>query len=93
MTVRTAGTPQPVTVDDLRAGGCTEDEITGLSRLRERYPVIEFVDTVREWQRLCFLRWRVQYGDLVRPAHPVNQADAPDLSLSALLAAIAEPES
>jgi hypothetical protein len=63
---------QTSTVNDLRALGFSADEITRLTLLKARYPLIEFVETPREWQRLCFLRWRVQYGDLVRPRHPAD---------------------
>lgn len=55
-----------VTVDDLEAQGFSHAEIQALSALRSAYPFIEYVDTSSQWQRLQFLQWRYQHGDLQR---------------------------
>lgn len=58
--------PQPIvttqsapTRADLAKCGFTSEQITRLETLAQRYPVIEFLDSTTEWQRLVFLRWRL----------------------------------
>lgn len=41
---------------ELEAQGFTAEQIAALSRLRDVYPVIEFVDS-QEMQNLLFLKW------------------------------------
>jgi hypothetical protein len=55
-----------ITVDDLQELGFTESQIASLIALKSAYPFIEYVDTSRQWQRLQFLKWRYQNGDLQR---------------------------
>ena len=55
-----------LSVDDLREAGFTEEEIEQLSALRNEYPFVEYVDSGRQWQRLLFLKWRYDRGDLRR---------------------------
>jgi hypothetical protein len=55
-----------ITVDDLRELGFTEPQVEALIALKSAYPFIEYVDTSRQWQRLQFLKWRYESGDLQR---------------------------
>jgi hypothetical protein len=55
-----------ITVDDLLEVGFTPDEIEQLRELKREYPFVEYVDSGRQWQRLQFLKWRYENGDLRR---------------------------
>jgi hypothetical protein len=55
-----------ISVDDLREQGFTQPQIDALVALKMAYPFVEYVDTSRQWQRLQFLKWRYQNGDLQR---------------------------
>lgn len=55
-----------ITVDDLLEVGFASDEIERLRELKHEYPFIEYVDSGRQWQRLLFLKWRYDNGDLRR---------------------------
>lgn len=54
-------------VDDLIEVGFSIDEIELLKELKREYPFAEYVDSGRQWQRLLFLKWRYENGDLRRP--------------------------
>jgi hypothetical protein len=51
---------------ELAQAGFTEEEATRLRELKREYPFIEYVDSGRQWQRLLFLKWRYEQGDLKR---------------------------
>lgn len=55
---------QPVTSEKLLEAGFTTDQILQLETLRSYYPLIEFVDSSRQWNRLLLLRWLVAHGKL-----------------------------
>lgn len=55
-----------ITVDDLAEAGFASDEIERLRELKQEYPFVEYVDSGRQWQRLLFLKWRYESGDLRR---------------------------
>lgn len=42
--------------------GFDAEQITRLDQLRANYPYLEFTDTVEEWRRLNFLKWRHATG-------------------------------
>ena len=44
----------------------TDEEAARLRELKREYPFIEYVDSGRQWQRLQFLKWRYEHGDLKR---------------------------
>jgi hypothetical protein len=58
--------PASITVDDLVEVGFTADQIEKLSALKACYPFVEYVESASHWQRLLFLKWRVDNGDLQR---------------------------
>lgn len=55
-----------VTAEDLVEAGFTIEQVELLTALKSAYPFIEYVDTAKQWQRLGFLKWRYQQGDLQR---------------------------
>ena len=55
-----------VTVEDLLEVGFTTEEIERLIELKAEYPYLEYVDSGRQWQRILFLKWRYEKGDLRR---------------------------
>lgn len=55
-----------ITVDDLVEVGFTAEQIEKLSALKACYPFVEYVDNANHWQRLLFLKWRYDNGDLQR---------------------------
>jgi hypothetical protein len=55
-----------VTADDLLQAGFTAEEIERLREVKREYPYVEYVDSGRQWQRLLFLKWRFEFGDLRR---------------------------
>ena len=57
---------EPTTISELRRVGFTAAQIERLVALRAQYPFLEWVDTSSQWQRLLFLKWRYQHGDLRR---------------------------
>ncbi|HEX5165760.1 MAG TPA: hypothetical protein VFV93_10215 [Thermomicrobiales bacterium] len=48
---------QAVDVTHLQQAGFTTEEIDQLDALRQTYPLIERVDSQREFQWLTFMRW------------------------------------
>jgi len=56
-----------VTVDDLVEVGFSDEQITRLAELKDCYPFVEYVENANHWQRLLFLKWRYDNGDLKRP--------------------------
>ncbi len=59
----TSTTPrQVVSTEDLELAGFTAAEIDCLHRLKRHYPYVEFTDTPDQWQRLVFLKWRMETG-------------------------------
>ena len=60
-------TTTPISVQDLEAQGFTADEIGSLQTLRDRYrPVRESCESNREYEQLCFLKWRYEQGQIER---------------------------
>jgi hypothetical protein len=57
---------QTPSVTDLQSAGFTEQEISRLVDLRDRYPYLEFTDSGRQWNHLKFMKWRFTNGDLAR---------------------------
>jgi hypothetical protein len=51
-----------VTEDDLARQGFSPEQIQALVFLRDRYPVIEFVNSRIGCERLVFLRWYYRAG-------------------------------
>lgn len=58
--------PVSITVEDLAEVGFTAEQIEKLSALKACYPFVEYVDNGNHWQRLLFLKWRYDNGDLQR---------------------------
>jgi hypothetical protein len=50
-------TGQAPTVEELAQLGFTSEQIAGLERLREIYPLVELVESRRQIEQLRFLRW------------------------------------
>lgn len=48
----------------LEQAGFTRDEIDRLRSLREMYPFIEYVDSRRQWERLSFVKWLYNQGQI-----------------------------
>jgi hypothetical protein len=49
--------PATITVEDLRRAGFTAEQIERLQALRVAYPVVEYLDSRSQLNRLVFLRW------------------------------------
>jgi len=58
--------PASITVEDLIDVGFTSEQIEKLSELKACYPFVEYVEYATHWQRLLFLKWRFDNGDLQR---------------------------
>jgi hypothetical protein len=55
--------PRNGTVADLERAGLNAEQIGRVQALRARYhPLIEQVETNRQWEQLQFLRWLYQEG-------------------------------
>jgi hypothetical protein len=50
------------TTTSLAQQGFTDEQIRRLESLRDAYPILEFITTRAEWQRLAFLKWCYQHG-------------------------------
>jgi hypothetical protein len=50
------------TTIDLAQLGFTPEQIKRLEALREAGPLLEFITTRAEWQRLVFLKWCYEHG-------------------------------
>lgn len=59
-------TTRIVTKQDLRDAGYNDEQIAQIEDLRRRYPLIEFLDSRQEWNRLAFMKWRIERADEVR---------------------------
>jgi hypothetical protein len=55
-----------VSVEDLLEAGFSTEEVGHLIELKAEYPYLEYVDSGRQWQRMLFLKWRYENGDLRR---------------------------
>jgi hypothetical protein len=66
MTTSTTMTPPSVTTTDLKAAGLTASQVARLVETRERYSPFREFFTEREFQRLSFLRWQVEHGQVAR---------------------------
>jgi hypothetical protein len=53
-----------VTSADLEQAGFSDTQIDQLDAMARCYPFIEFTDSIEEWQRLVFLKWRRGQGHL-----------------------------
>ena len=63
MTERADQRIQRLTRRDLEAAGLTASECRQIERLRARYhPLIEEVETNRQWRQLQLLRWLYRQG-------------------------------
>lgn len=51
---------------ELTRAGFSPEEAERLRELKREYPFVEYVDSGRQWQRLLFLKWRYEHGDLKR---------------------------
>jgi hypothetical protein len=56
--------PRVVTHADLEADGFNPAQIKRLDELKANYPYLEFTDSMAEWRRLSFLKWRHSTGRL-----------------------------
>lgn len=59
----TSNPPIPTEEDLLREGFSTE-QIQRYTELKDRYPLVEFVISCKEFNRLAFLRWYYRSGRL-----------------------------
>lgn len=66
MTTSTTMTPGPVTTGDLEAAGLTTLEVARLIYTRKHYNPFREHFSESEYQRLSFLRWRVEHGRVER---------------------------
>ena len=58
-------TTAPLTVQDLEAHGFTAIEIARLGQLKANYDSFrESCESNREYEQLCFLRWRYEQGEI-----------------------------
>ncbi|CAN5641379.1 hypothetical protein BH23CHL2_BH23CHL2_21910 [soil metagenome] len=58
-------TTAPITVQDLEAHGFSAVEISRLQQRKDRYDGFqEYCESDREYERLCFLKWRYEQGEL-----------------------------
>ncbi len=55
-----------LSAEELKEQGFTDKEIKHLGDLRDRYPYLEFTDSLRQWDHLKFMKWRFTNGDLAR---------------------------
>ncbi len=62
MTTSSTTMPRVITSSDMELLGFDAEQITRLDQLRANYPYLEFTDTVEEWRRLNFLKWRHATG-------------------------------
>ena len=62
MTTSSTTMPRVVTYTELEQQGFNAEQITRLDQLRACYPYLEFTDSVEEWRRLNFLKWRHSTG-------------------------------
>ncbi|MEX2315110.1 MAG: hypothetical protein WD628_05275 [Thermomicrobiales bacterium] len=51
-----------MTHSDLEQNGFSAEQIALLEQLRAVYPFVEFTDSIDEWRRLNFLKWRHSTG-------------------------------
>lgn len=61
--------PALITADDLQDQSFSPKSIKRLLELKAVYPFVEYTDTNNQWQRLQFIKWRYQHGDLQRENH------------------------
>jgi hypothetical protein len=54
--------PRVVSKADLEEAGFTAPQIDRLDQLKANYPFLEFTDSIDEFRRLNFLKWRVRHG-------------------------------
>jgi hypothetical protein len=54
--------PRAVTCNDMELLGFNAEQIKRLDQLRACYPHLEFTDSIEEWRRLSFLKWRHTTG-------------------------------
>ena len=60
-------TTAPITVQALEAQGFTAIEITRLQQRKARYDGFqEYCESNREYEQLCFLKWRYEQGQIER---------------------------
>ncbi len=57
--------PRAVNSTDMEQLGFSAEQITRLDQLRACYPHLEFTDSIEEWRRLNFLKWRHSTGRVV----------------------------
>ena len=62
MTTASTTMPRAVTSTDMEQLGFSAEQITRLDQLRACYPHLEFTDSIEEWRRLNFLKWRHTTG-------------------------------
>lgn len=55
------------TTRDLMAQGFSDEEITTLKDLKANHePFREYCESNREYERLAFLKWRVEHGEFAQ---------------------------
>jgi hypothetical protein len=54
--------PRVMTHSDLELQGFNPEQIKRLDELKAVYPHLEFTDSIDEWRRLTFLKWRHTTG-------------------------------
>ena len=64
MSASSSTMPRVVGTADLEEAGFTTSQIERLDELKANYPFLEFTDSIDEWRRLSFLRWRVRQGHI-----------------------------
>lgn len=62
MSLSTSTMPRVVSSSDLEEAGFTTTQIERLDQLKAQYPYLEFTDSIDEWRRLSFLKWRHRTG-------------------------------
>ena len=62
MTTSSTRMPRVVTHGDLELHGFSPEQIGRLDELKAVYPYLEFTDSIEEWRRLTFLKWRHSTG-------------------------------
>ena len=63
MAERTERSDRPLTRNDLERAGLSQAECKRIERLRARYhPLIEEVESDRQWRQLQLLRWLYRQG-------------------------------
>lgn len=66
MTTSTTMTPPSLTTTDLESAGLTAEQVARLIETRARYSPFREFFSEHEYQRLSFLRWQLEHGQIAR---------------------------